>query len=85
MKVELILFFVYLYTQLAFFATREVEALEELTWEYGAGRLLTGEVKKRLIEVLSKIVERHQKARASVTDEMVDAFMAVRPLPHMFS
>ncbi|XP_020678995.1 tryptophan--tRNA ligase, cytoplasmic isoform X3 [Dendrobium catenatum] len=67
------------------FFLEDDEELEHIKKEYGAGRLLTGEVKKRLIEVLSAIVERHQKARASVTDEMVDAFMAVRPLPHMFS
>ncbi|KAK7840283.1 tryptophan--trna ligase [Quercus suber] len=53
--------------------------------EYGAGRMLTGEVKQRLIEVLTKLVERHRRARAAVTDEMVDAFMAVRPLPNMFN
>lgn len=31
--------------------------------------MLTGEVKKRLTEVLTDIVERHRKARAAVTDE----------------
>ena len=81
--------------------------------------MLTGEVKKRLTEVLTGMVERHRMARAAVTDEvkkyidftkrlmmnqgffvllivtiltkktndnyqMVDAFMAVRPLPNMF-
>ncbi|CAN6809427.1 unnamed protein product [Brassica oleracea var. botrytis] len=46
--------------------------------------MLTGEVKKRLTEVLTEMVERHRMARAAVTDEMVDAFMAVRPLPSMF-
>ncbi|GAB4839651.1 hypothetical protein Ancab_029177 [Ancistrocladus abbreviatus] len=56
--------------------------LEHIRMEYGAGRMLTGEVKKRLIEVLSELVERH---RAAVTDEMVDAFMALRPLPSMFN
>ncbi|KAL6002824.1 hypothetical protein ACLOJK_023046 [Asimina triloba] len=61
-----------------------------MTFEYGAGRMLTGEVKKRLIEVLTKFVERHRKAwaqslmRSLVQARMVDAFMAVRPLPHMF-
>lgn len=38
--------------------------------EYGAGRMLTGEVKKRLIEVLTALVERHRRARAAVTDEV---------------
>ena len=41
-----------------------------LLQEYGAGRMLTGEVKQRLIEVLTKLVERHCRARAAVTDEV---------------
>ncbi|VVA96454.1 unnamed protein product [Arabis nemorensis] len=52
--------------------------------EYGEGRMQTGAVKGRLVEVLTEMVERHHRARACVTDEMVDAFMAVRPLPNMF-
>lgn len=32
--------------------------------------MLTGEVKKRLSEVLTEIVERHRTARAAVTDEV---------------
>ncbi|KAL2926730.1 Tryptophan--tRNA ligase cytoplasmic [Bienertia sinuspersici] len=68
---------------LGFFLEEDAE-LEHIKTEYAAGRLLTGEVKKRLIEVLTEMVERHQRARAAVSDEMVDAFMAVRPLPHMF-
>ncbi|KAK4422418.1 Tryptophan--tRNA ligase, cytoplasmic [Sesamum alatum] len=69
---------------LGFFLEDDAE-LEHIRTEYGAGRMLTGEVKKRLIEVLTELVERHRRARAAVTDEMVDAFMAVRPLPNMFS
>ncbi|KAF5803683.1 putative tryptophan--tRNA ligase [Helianthus annuus] len=61
------------------------EELEHIRKEYGSGRMLTGEVKKRLIDVLTVLVERHRAARAAVTDEMVDAFMAVRPLPNMFN
>ncbi|XWS52740.1 hypothetical protein CRYUN_Cryun11dG0098100 [Craigia yunnanensis] len=68
---------------LNFFLEDDAE-LEHIKKEYGAGRMLTGEVKKRLTGVLTELVERHRKARAAVTDEMVDAFMAVRPLPNMF-
>ncbi|MED6107014.1 hypothetical protein PIB30_010155 [Stylosanthes scabra] len=68
---------------LSFFLEDDKE-LEHIKKEYGAGRMLTGEVKQRLIQVLTELVERHRRARAAVTDEMVDAFMAVRPLPHMF-
>lgn len=39
-----------------------------------------GEIKKELITVLTDMVSRHQRARAQVTDEVVDAFMAVRPM-----
>ncbi|XP_019263679.1 PREDICTED: tryptophan--tRNA ligase, cytoplasmic [Nicotiana attenuata] len=69
---------------LGFFLDDDAE-LELSREEYGSGRMLTGEVKKRLTEVLTDIVERHRRARALVTDEMVDAFMAVRPLPNMFN
>ncbi|KAL3692075.1 hypothetical protein R1sor_005726 [Riccia sorocarpa] len=68
---------------LSFFLDDDVE-LENIKKEYGAGRMLTGQVKQRLVEVLTALVVRHQKARARVTEEMVDAFMAVRPLPNMF-
>jgi len=69
---------------LGFFLEDDAE-LEHIRREYGAGRMLTGDVKKRLGEVLTELVERHQRARATVTEEMVDAFMAVRPLPNMFN
>jgi len=32
--------------------------------------MLTGEVKQRLIQVLTELVERHRRARASVTEEV---------------
>ncbi|GJU80576.1 tryptophan--tRNA ligase, cytoplasmic [Tanacetum coccineum] len=67
---------------LCFFLEDDKE-LERIRSEYGSGRMLTGEIKGRLIEVLSELVERHRAARALVTDEMVDAFMAVRPLPNI--
>lgn len=68
---------------LSFFLEDDAE-LENIKQEYGAGRMLTGEVKKLLIEVLTNLVERHRQARAAVTDEVVDVFMTPRPLPDMF-
>ncbi|CAH2064575.1 unnamed protein product, partial [Thlaspi arvense] len=68
---------------LSFFMEDDTE-LEHIKKEYGEGRMLSGEVKKRLTEVLTETVERHRRARANVTDEMVEAFMAMRPLPSMF-
>ena len=67
------------YRYLQFFLDDD-NRLEEIGQEYGAGRMLTGEVKAELIQVLSDLVLRHQAARAAVTDDVVEAFMARRPL-----
>ena len=42
--------------------------------------MLTGEVKKILIGILTQMTKDHQDARAAVTDDMVRKFMAVRPI-----
>ncbi|CAM8979787.1 hypothetical protein QQ045_000972 [Rhodiola kirilowii] len=68
---------------LCFFLDDDDE-LEDIKQRYGKGEMLTGEVKMKLTQILTEMVERHRVARAAVTDEMVDAFMAVRPLPSMF-
>ncbi|EFJ24416.1 hypothetical protein SELMODRAFT_442375 [Selaginella moellendorffii] len=60
------------------------EELERIRDEYGSGRMLTGEIKNILSDVLWKMVEQHQQARLAVTEEMVDAFMAPREMPFMF-
>jgi tryptophanyl-tRNA synthetase len=69
---------------LSFFLEDDDE-LEQIKKAYDSGEMLTGEVKKCLADVLIEIVDRYRRARASVTDGMVDAFMAVRPLPFMFN
>ncbi|XP_075108165.1 tryptophan--tRNA ligase, cytoplasmic-like isoform X2 [Nicotiana tabacum] len=53
---------------LGFFLDDDAE-LQRIREEYGSGRMLTGEVKKRLTEVLTDLVERHRRARSLVTDE----------------
>ncbi|EFN53541.1 hypothetical protein CHLNCDRAFT_25698 [Chlorella variabilis] len=58
--------------------------LAQIGEEYGSGRMLTGDVKAELVGVLTEMVERHKAARAAVTDEIVDAFMAVRPMPNLW-
>jgi len=54
--------------------------LQQIHDDYGTGKLLTGEVKKTLIEVVQAIVADLQKRRATITDDMVKEFMRVRPL-----
>ena len=42
--------------------------------------MMTGEVKAILIDILADKVEAHQRARASVTEDIVDVFLTERPL-----
>ena len=62
------------------FFMEDEEKLKEIGDKYSSGQMLTGEIKAILIDVLADIVERHQKARAMVSDEVVDAFLARRQL-----
>lgn len=64
---------------LSFFLESD-ERLEEIFRDYSTGAMLTGEVKKELIEVLQDMVREHQERRALVTQEVLEEFMRVRPL-----
>lgn len=66
------------------FFMEDSERFEEIKREYGAGRMLTGEVKEELTSVLQAMVGRHAKARALVTDDVVDAFMSQRAMPDLW-
>jgi len=67
------------YHYLTFFLEDDAQ-LADIKEKYSTGKMLTGEIKKILIELLSNLVRRHQEARALVTEDVVDAFMAVRKL-----
>ncbi len=47
---------------------------------YTSGELLTGDLKKTLIEILTKICTDHQEKRKAITDDLVLEYMAPRPL-----
>ena len=49
--------------------------VEQIGADYKAGKLLTGEVKKILIDELVSLTKAHQEARSKVTDETVRHFM----------
>ncbi|CAF0868360.1 unnamed protein product [Brachionus calyciflorus] len=61
------------------------ERLEEIRKTYSSGELLTGFLKKELIEVLQKLVADHQQRRSQVTEEVVRQFMQPRKLKFAFS
>lgn len=56
------------------------EEIKDIEEKYRKGEMLTGELKKRCIEVLQEIVGGFQKRRAEITDEVVQEFMKTRPL-----
>merc|ERR1712087_880578 len=65
------------YQWLKFFLDDDDE-LARIGEEYARGRMLTGEIKAKLIDVLTDLVVSFQRRRAMVTDDMVYAYMAVR-------
>lgn len=67
------------YEYLSFFMDDEAR-LASIRDAYSCGQMLTGEVKSILADVLIDRVTAHQRARALVSEDVVDAFMAVRRL-----
>ncbi|KAH3854762.1 tryptophan--tRNA ligase, cytoplasmic-like [Dreissena polymorpha] len=67
------------YQYLTFFLDDD-ERLAQIRKDYTSGELLTGFLKKELIEILTKIVGDHRQRRAQVTDDIVKQFMTPRKL-----
>lgn len=62
------------------FMLEDDEKLAHIGREYGSGRMMSGEVKQMLIDVMTDYSQDMQKRRAAITDADVLAFMEVRPL-----
>jgi len=62
------------YQYLTFFLEDD-EELERLGVDYRAGRLLTGQLKSKCIDILQKFVGDFQERKAKVTEDIIDAFM----------
>jgi tryptophanyl-tRNA synthetase len=67
------------YQFLKFFLEDDDE-LERIRQDYSSGKMLTGDLKKKAIEVVQAIVADLQARRKTVTDEDVRTFTAVRKL-----
>lgn len=67
------------YRYLSFFLEDD-EKLQQIHDDYSSGRMLTGEIKKELIDVLQPLIKDHQEKRKLVTNDVLDQFFAVRPL-----
>lgn len=59
---------------LTFFVDND-EEIETLAKDYRAGRLLTGELKKRCIQELQRVVAEFQERKAKVSDDVIRQFM----------
>uniref|UniRef100_A0A1L8EFI0 Tryptophan--tRNA ligase, cytoplasmic n=1 Tax=Haematobia irritans TaxID=7368 RepID=A0A1L8EFI0_HAEIR len=68
--------------QLLKFFMEDDEKLEKIRVSYITGEILTGEIKKLAIDIITPIVEKHQSARRLVTDEILQSFMEIRPLQY---
>ncbi|MCJ8737149.1 hypothetical protein PDJAM_G00020380 [Pangasius djambal] len=66
------------------FFLEDDEQLEKIRQDYTSGALLTGELKKRLIETLQPMIAAHQERRKQVTDDLVKQFMTPRKLDFNF-
>jgi len=71
------------YQYLRFFLEDD-QRLEELKKGYSSGQILTGELKKELIEVLQALVAKHQDKRKLVTEEVITKFFTPRKLKFDF-
>merc|ERR1711991_210064 len=64
---------------LAFFLEDD-EEYAKLRSEYAAGRVLSGDVKTKLVKLLQEVVKTHKEARKAITDEQLKQWMSPRPM-----
>ena len=62
------------------FFLEDDEKLEKIRVDYTSGELLSGFLKKELIDVLTPIVQQHQEKRKLVTDQLILEYMTPRKL-----
>ncbi|XP_065340606.1 tryptophan--tRNA ligase, cytoplasmic [Cloeon dipterum] len=72
------------YQYLTFFLEDD-EKLAQIKQDYSSGAMLTGELKKELITLLTALVGEHQKRRAQVTPEVIRQFTEIRKLKYNYS
>ncbi|KAI5741559.1 hypothetical protein M8J76_014876 [Diaphorina citri] len=71
------------YQYLTFFLEDD-DKLEQIRKDYTSGALLTGELKKILIDTITPIVTHHQEAMKGVTEEVLAQYMTPRKLKFDF-
>jgi len=56
------------------------QEMNDITVNYKSGKLLSGQVKKRTIDLFIQIVEEHKAKRIGITDEILEQFTTIHPL-----
>jgi tryptophanyl-tRNA synthetase len=56
------------------------QLVDEIGRQYRSGLLLSGELKKKAIEVIQEVVSGHQQAKKQITDEIFKSFLRIKPL-----
>lgn len=64
------------YKYLRYFLDDDAE-LQRIGEEYGSGKMMTSEIKKILINLLTPIVIKHQEARSQVTQDVLNVFYSL--------
>lgn len=67
------------YKYLTFFLEDD-ERLEQIKKEYESGEMLTGELKREAINVITPYIQAYQKRRSQVTDEVMQEFFKIRKI-----
>lgn len=62
------------------FFVEDDEKLEQIRKDYTSGLLLTGELKKILIDVVTPILKDHQERRGKISEELLKQYMTPRKL-----
>lgn len=62
------------------FFLEDDEKLESIKKKYSSGEMLTGELKKILIDTIQPVITEHQKRKQFITDEDVRNYMTPHPL-----
>eukprot|EP01119_Soliformovum_irregulare_P022133 TRINITY_DN7516_c0_g1_i1.p1 TRINITY_DN7516_c0_g1~~TRINITY_DN7516_c0_g1_i1.p1 ORF type:complete len:419 (+),score=75.04 TRINITY_DN7516_c0_g1_i1:969-2225(+) len=67
------------YQYLKFFLEDQTQ-LDHIAQEYSSGRMLSGEIKKIVVDTIGKVIGDHQTRRNQITDEHVQGIMKIRSL-----
>lgn len=70
--------------QLLTFFLEDDDELEKIRVAYSSGEMLSGEIKKRAVDVLQPIVAEHQENRKKITEDILQLFMTPRKLNFEF-